>query len=380
MSTPNIYLDHAASTPLREEVLEEMLPYFRYAGNPSSVHGHGREARVAIEKARRTVATLLGVSPAEIFFTGGGTEADNTALRGAAQKYNIKRAITSPIEHHAVLHTLEWMKKAGQLDELIMLKTDNCGYVDLAHLESLLKDQPATLVSLMHGNNEIGNLTDIEQVARICQEHKAVYHSDTVQTAGHYSLDLSSFPVHFTAGSAHKFHGPRGTGFMYVRHDAQAEPLIHGGAQERNMRGGTENLAGIVGLAKALELSLHDLEKDRKHILSLKKRMADKLTEALPDISLNGGCNQFEKSLYTVLNVCFPPHESNEMLLFNLDIHQISASAGSACSSGSSIGSHVLQAIGTPEGTASVRFSFGRDNTTEEIDRAVESVKKIYTH
>lgn len=373
-----IYLDNAATTPLDETVLEAMLPFYREVfGNPSSIHAFGREAKVQIEKARKKIAELFQVSPAEIFFTSGGTEADNTVLCGTIQNYAIKRAVTSRLEHHAVLHTLENLHKIGRLQQLEFVNIDEKGHIDLAHLETLLKDQPNTLVSLMHGNNEIGNLTDIAAVGEICKANNAFFHSDTVQTIGHYAHNLSKLPVHFVVGSAHKFHGPKGVGFLYVNHDVKIPPFIQGGSQERNMRGGTENIAGIVGMATALELAYKDMEKHRQHITNLKKRMIAGLTKRIEGVAFNGDSANIEKSLYTVLNVCLPPSELNEMLIFNLDIHKIAASAGSACSSGTNIGSHVLQAIKTNPDCGSVRFSFSRMNTEAEIDHVVNTLAQL---
>jgi cysteine desulfurase len=298
-------------------------------------------------------------------------------LCGTIQAYPIKRAITSPLEHHAVLHTLENLHKIGILQELVFVAIDEKGHINTDHLETLLKDQPTTLVSLMHGNNEIGNLTDIANVGAICKAHGAIFHSDTVQTIGHYAHNLSQLPVDFVVGSAHKFHGPKGVGFLYINHNVKIPPFIQGGAQERNMRGGTENMAGIIGMATALELAYQHMEEHRKHITSLKKRMIEGLTQRIQGVDFNGDSANLEKSLYTVLNVCLPPSELNEMLIFNLDIHKIAASAGSACSSGTNIGSHVLQAIATNPNCGSVRFSFSRMNTEAEIDYVVNTLAQL---
>lgn len=378
-----IYLDNAATTRLDPEVLDAMLPLLtEHFGNPSSIHSHGRKVRSLIEKARKTVATLLNTSPAEIFFTSGGTEADNTALMGSIETYGIKHAISSPLEHHAVLHTLQHAAKQG-LIQLHLVEVDVEGALDLNHLESLLRAYPGALVSLMHGNNEIGNLLSLDIVGTICREYKAVFHSDTVQTMGHYRHNLQQLPVDFLVGAAHKFHGPKGVGFLYANGNTKAgrgsiHPFIHGGAQERNQRGGTENVYGIVGLAKALEIAYRDMDAHRQHIQGLKRRMIAQLREKL-DVQFNGASADVDNSLYTVLNVSLPPSDISDMLLFNLDIAKISASGGSACSSGSEIGSHVLAALpGLDSSRGYVRFSFGKYNTAEEIDYAVETLVGLY--
>lgn len=373
-----IYLDNAATTQLDPEVLEAMMPLFtENFGNPSSIHAHGRTVRSAIEKARKTVAGLLNTSPSEIFFTSGGTEADNTAICSSIETYNLTHAITSPLEHHAVLHTLEFLEKSGKI-KLSLVKINEKGHVDLENLEEILQTNPRSLVSLMHGNNEIGNLLDLEKVSEICRKYDAVFHSDTVQTMGHYKHDLQALDIDFIVGAAHKFHGPKGVGFLYINAERRIHPFVHGGAQERNMRGGTENIYGIIGLAKALEVSYRNMEADRKHIESLKTRMISKLQESIPNITFNGDSDNLEKSLYTVLNVSFPPSEDNDMLLFNLDISRISCSGGSACASGTNVGSHVLTALDVHPDRGNVRFSFGKYNTIEEIDYTVEVLKELY--
>jgi cysteine desulfurase len=377
-----IYLDNAATTSLDPEVLEAMLPILtENFGNPSSIHADGRKVKSILEKARKTVANLLNTSPAEIFFTSGGTEADNTAIRCTIETLGITHAITSPIEHHAVLHTLQHLNspKSGQgVTKLSLVNLDEKGNVDLAHLEGLLQQNPRTLVSLMHGNNEIGNLLDLEKVGEICEKYNAIFHSDTVQTMGHYRHDLQKIKADFIVGAAHKFNGPKGVGFLYVNAKTKIHPFIYGGSQERNMRGGTENIYGIVGLAKALEIAYRDMESHEKHIKSLKKRMIEQLQENIVGVEFNGDSANIEGSLYTVLNVSFPPSDDNDMLLFNLDIAGISASGGSACSSGSDIGSHVLGALKTNPSRGNVRFSFGKYNTEAEIDKTVEVLKGIF--
>ncbi|WP_114781954.1 cysteine desulfurase family protein [Botryobacter ruber] len=373
-----VYLDNAASTPLDKEVFDAMTPYLlEFFGNPSSIHAHGREARAAIEKARRTVASLLNTSPSEIFFTSGGTEADNTAIGCSIRTLGLKHAITSRLEHHAVLHTLQVLEKAGEIS-LSYLRHDERGVLDLEHLEELLAKNPQTLVSVMHANNELGNLNDIEAIGSICKKYNAIFHSDTVQTMGHFRHDLQKLDANFIVGSAHKFHGPKGVGFLYADAGVKVQPLIHGGAQERNMRGGTENVAGIIGLAKALEIAYRDMEEQHRHIQNLKDRLKQKLQTQLAGISFNGLSAEADKSLYTVLSVSLPPSEITEMLLFNLDIHKISASGGSACASGANAGSHVLEAIGIDPERGNIRFSFSKYNTEEEVDYVAEKLGLLY--
>ncbi len=373
-----VYLDNAATTPLDKAVVEAMLPYMtEHFGNPSSIHSFGSKVRAAIEQARKKVATLLNTSPSEIFFTSGGTEADNTALRCAIETYEIKHLISSPLEHHAVSHTLEDLARCYQIN-YSLLKVDSKGNINLDELETLLQKNPNSLVSLMHGNNEIGNLNDLAVLGDLCEKYQAYFHSDTVQTVGHFPLDLQKLKVHSIAGAAHKFHGPKGVGFMYIKNDKKLKPFITGGSQERNMRGGTENVYGIVGLAKALELAVGEMEAHRQHITALKTYMKQRLAETFDNIQFNGESGNVSNSLYTVLNVSFPPSEDNDMLLFNLDIHKIAASGGSACSSGSSVGSHVLAAIGASKDRANVRFSFSKYNTQEEIDYVVSKLAALY--
>jgi cysteine desulfurase len=371
-----VYLDNAATTPLDKEVLKEMYHVMENQfGNPSSIHAHGREVRTIVEKARKTVSGLLGASPSEIFFTSGGTEADNTAIRCGITDMNISHAITSPIEHHAVVHTLEAMEKSG-LIKLSFVNVDDKGNINLDHLEELLKNNERSFVSLMHANNEIGTLTDIHKVGELCEQYNAIFHCDTVQTMGHYRHDTSKLKVHFLVGAAHKLHGPKGSGFLYINHKVKIKPMIFGGAQERNMRGGTENVYGIVGLAKALQLAYSEMNAHQEYIQGLKSYMIQRLQDEVPGIRFNGEIDP-EKSLYTVLNVSFPEMDMADMLLFNLDISGISASGGSACSSGSNIGSHVLAGIGADPARPSVRFSFSKMNTREEVDYAVEQIKAL---
>lgn len=373
-----VYLDNAATTPLDKEVFEAMTPFMlEDFGNPSSTHAHGRKVKAAIESSRKKIADLLNCTPGEIIFTSGGTEADNAIITGAVHTYGIKHIISSPLEHHAVLHTIEHLHEQGVV-QLHYVKFDAQGHIDLGDLERLLKENSQALVSLMHANNEIGNLLDIAAVSALCEQYDAYFHSDTVQTVGHYRHDLKAAKIHGLTGAGHKFHGPKGVGLMYISKDKKIAPYIHGGAQERNMRGGTENVYGIIGLAKALEIAYRDIDEHVPYLQGLKARFMDKLREGIADVSFNGDSSNLERSLYTVLNVSFPESEENDMLLFNLDMQGISASGGSACSSGAATGSHVLNALypNTPRG--SVRFSFSKYNTAEEIDYVAGVLKDIY--
>ena len=371
-----IYLDNAATTAIHPDVVETMIPVLREQfGNPSSIHAYGRQVRTIVENARKKVAQILNASPSEIFFTSGGTEANNMALRCSIHDLNIKHAITSPLEHHAVLHTLEDLAHRGDI-KLSIVQIDSKGNVDLKDLERLLQENDRSLVSLMHANNEIGTLLPIEEASAICNKYNAIFHSDTVQTMGHYRHDLNNLNLSFVSCAAHKFHGPKGVGFLYINKNITIKPFITGGAQERNMRGGTENVYGIVGLAKALEIAYEHIDNDIKEVTALKNYMRDRLINEIPDIKINGESG--DKSLYTVLNVAFPPSENNEMLLFNLDIAGVACSAGSACSSGSNVGSHVLNGIKADPERAAIRFSFSRFNTKAEIDYTVEKLKELY--
>lgn len=364
-----IYLDNAATTPLDPQVMEAMLPYLTtHFGNPSSIYSFGRETRLAVENARKTVARIVKASPGEIFFTSGGTESDNMAIMAAVEDLGCRHIITSSIEHHAVVHTIEHLQKKLNVQVSFVSVMPN-GHIDLDQLASLVAgSSQRVLVSLMHANNEIGNLLDIERVGAICKEHGAIFHSDTVQTLGHYPLDFSKKWIHFATGASHKFHGPKGVGVLYVSDELTVQPIIHGGGQERNMRAGTENIYGIVGFAKALELADQELEKDRAHILSLKLYMAEALQQQVPELLFNGDWNG--ESLYTVLNVSFPRNEKTEMLLMALDMQGICVSGGSACSSGADVGSHVIRALrSTP--SVPIRFSFSKYNTKEQIDEVL---------
>ncbi|MBN8668436.1 MAG: cysteine desulfurase [Chitinophagales bacterium] len=371
-----IYLDNAATTALHPEVLEAMLPYLTtHFGNPSSIYSYGRETRLAIESARKSVARLLNAHPAEIFFTSGGTESNNTAITAAIRDLGCRHIITSPIEHHAVLHTVEHYDHQDLVTSSFVRILPN-GDVDLDDLEAQLAAQPERcLVTLMHANNEIGNILDIQRTGEICKKYNAIFHSDCVQMVGHFPMDLRNTPVHFISGAGHKFHGPKGTGILYVNENVQIKPFIHGGGQERNMRAGTENVYGIVGFAKALEIAMANFEKDSAYVSDLREYMIRTLNQQLPDVKFNG--NLEGKNLYTVLNVSFPKSEKSEMLLFNLDIHHICASGGSACTSGADQGSHVIRAMHNDPNRVAVRFSFSHFNTKEEIDRVVNLLKEL---
>jgi cysteine desulfurase len=369
-----IYLDNAATTPLDSEVLAAMLPYMEtHFGNPSSIYSYGRETRLAIENARKSVAKLLGASPGEIFFTSGGTESNNTAIATAIRDLGCTRIISSKIEHHAVLHTVEYYGTASNVKtEFVKLK-DN-GEVDLENLEQLLSSsKEKTLVTLMHANNEIGTLLPFKKVGELCKKYEAIFHSDCVQTVGHYPMDLSQLHVHFISAAGHKFHGPKGTGILYVNADINIKPFILGGGQERNMRAGTENVYGIVGFAKALELAMKNYERDSKYIRDLSDYMIMSLMKNIPEVTFNCGSS----NLYTVLSACFPKNEKTEFLLMNLDINNICVSGGSACSSGADIGSHVMKALNRNENNVTIRFSFSKYNTKEEVDRVVEKLKEL---
>jgi cysteine desulfurase len=374
----NVYLDNAATTPLDPEVFESMKPFLlEDFGNPSSTHAHGRKAKTAIESARKQIASLLNCTPGEIIFTSGGTEADNTILASGVQTYEIKNIISSALEHHAVEHTLANLAKQHPKIKLHLVNLDSKGHIDFIHLEKLLKENPNALVSLMHANNEIGNVLDIDKVGDLCGRYNAYFHSDTVQSIGHYKLDLKKTKVHAVTAAAHKFHGPKGVGFMFIRKEKKINPFIQGGAQERNMRGGTENVSGIVGMAKALEIAYRDMDAHMRYIKSLKLKMIERLREMIPAVRFHGDSENIEFSLYTVLNVSLPETEEDSMILFSLDLQGISASGGSACASGALSGSHVLNALYPESKRDAVRFSFSKFNTPEEIDFAVDKLASL---
>ena len=371
-----IYFDNAATTAMDQEVLSAMMPYMTEKfGNPSSIYSYGRETKMAIENARKSVARILHANPGEIFFTSGGTESSNTSIHASVRDLGCKRIISSPIEHHATLHTVEYLHKTGQAALSYVKLTPN-GHVDMQSLEELLAaSEDKTLVTLMHANNEIGNLLDVKAVGELCRKYNAIFHCDMVQTIGHYPINLHDIYIHFASSAGHKFHGPKGVGILYVNEDIKIQPLLNGGAQERNMRAGTENLYGIVGYAKALEMATERYEQDSQYMLGLKQYMIEKLRATFPNILLNGDVEG--NSLYTVLNVGFPMTEKSDMLLFNLDMAGICVSGGGACSSGANSISHVIKEL-YPENAADIvpiRFSFCRHNTKEEIDTVVTKLQ-----
>ena len=372
-----VYLDNAATTPIAPEVVEVMLPIFKENfGNPSSTHFFGRNAKALIETSRRTIAKFLNCQSSEIIFMSGGTEADNMALHASVFELGVKRIITTNIEHHAVGHTVESLAHHGHA-EMKLVNIDKKGNVDLNHLEEILQDGIPTLVSLMHANNEIATLLPLKKVSEICRKYGAYFHSDTVQTMGHYSFDLQDLDIDFITCAAHKFHGPKGIGFLYVNKKTKVASFIHGGSQERGLRGGTENIYGIVGLAKAVELAYEDVSGHQNLVQSLKSYMIVKLKELFPDVQFHGEINP-EKALYTVLNVCLPKTDKAGMLLFTLDLKGVAVSGGSACTSGATKGSHVLEGINADTTRPNVRFSFSRYTTKEEIDFALEQLNLIY--
>ncbi|WP_300435273.1 cysteine desulfurase family protein [Christiangramia sp.] len=377
----NVYFDSAATTRLREEVVDKMTRVLKENyGNPSSTHSFGRSSKSLVEQARKTVAAILNVKASEIVFTSGGTEADNLALNSAVRDLGVERIITSRIEHHAVLYTVEQLKECFDI-EVEYVRLDAKGNVDLSDLENRLKSsEKKTLVSLMHVNNEIGNMLDLKKTAELVKSYNALFHSDTVQSIGHFSLDLNEIPVDFTAVSAHKFHGPKGVGFAFIRKNSGLKPLIFGGEQERGHRAGTEGVHNIVGLEESLKLAYEKLEEEKEYTLSLKKHFIKGLKKEISGVKFNGECEDLEKSTYTLINICLPVSaEKALMLLFQLDLKGIACSKGSACQSGSDKGSHVLNAFLAEEDLKkpSLRFSFSKYNTKEEIDYVVKTLKEF---
>lgn len=373
----HVYLDNAATTPVAPEVVKEMhdllLSEF---GNPSSSHYFGRQVKAKLETSRRKIAKHLNCQPSEIIFTSGGTEADNMAFHVSINELGVERIITSALEHHAVGHTADYVSHNRNVS-LEILPVDKKGNVDLNALENLLKDGKKSFVSLMHANNEIGTRLPIEKVSQLCKQYGAVFHSDTVQTMGHYPFDLEALDIDFITCAAHKFHGPKGIGFLYANKKNRVSAMIHGGAQERGLRGGTENTSGIVGLATAMDLAYHDVADHEKHVQGLKDYMKTELKNKITDVDFHGE-TESHNSLYTVLNVDLPPTSKSGILLFTLDLKGIACSGGSACSSGATKGSHVLEGIGADPKRPNVRFSFSRYTTKEEIDRAVQVLNEIY--
>lgn len=374
-----IYLDNAATTSLRPEVVQDMRKALEDCfGNPSSTHAFGRAAKTGIEQARKTIASELGAKPGEIIFTSGGTEADNMILRGAVRDLRIKTIITTKIEHHAVLHTAEALHREAGIN-LVFLPLNENGSPDLTHLETVLQmDDSRKLVSLMHINNEIGNITDLERVGRLCRENGALFHSDTVQSIGHYRLNLETTPIDFATAAAHKFHGPKGIGFAYIRKNSGLGAMISGGAQERGFRAGTEPYHNILGMETAFKAAYANLDIEQAKIQDLKMYFVDRLASVLPEVRFNGLSADSEYGTYTLLNVRLPvSSEKGQLLLFHLDLKGIACSKGSACQSGSSGGSHVLKEILSAQEAQkpSVRFSFSHQNTREEIDYTVSVLK-----
>ena len=377
----NVYLDNAATTQLREEVIVRMQEALVHNyGNPSSTHSFGRSSKTLVEKARKTVAKYLNAHPSEIVFTSGGTEADNMILRCAVRDLHVRRIITSKTEHHAVLHTVEQLEKEYGI-ELVYVRLEADGMPDLKHLEQLLQQGNAkTLVSLMHVNNEIGNMIPIKEVSLLCKEYDALFHSDAVQSVGHWEWDVQEIPIDFFAAAAHKFHGPKGVGFAFIRKDSGLKPFIFGGEQERGYRAGTESSHNIVGLEEALVAAYDNLHEEREYISGLKAYFIECIKEAFPDAVFNGTCEDPSRSTYTLVNVNLPfPENKAQLLLFHLDIKGIACSKGSACQSGSHQGSHVLSAFLPDEllKQPSLRFSFSKYNTKEEIDYVVTVLKEF---
>jgi cysteine desulfurase len=370
-----VYLDNAATTAIDPQVIAAMTDALTHLyGNPSSIHADGRNARAAIEEARKSVAKHINASIGEVFFTSGGTESNNMVLKNAVRDLGVRRIVSSKLEHHAVLHTIDSLVKSG-FCTAEYVDFDEKGTINLENLDAILRGpSEKTLVTLMHSNNEIGTMIDMDKVADLCKKHGALFHSDTVQTLGFYPIDVQKTKVDFLNGSAHKFHGPKGVGFVYINSETSIKPFIDGGAQERNMRGGTENISGIVGLAKALELAYADNQSKRAHVEHCRNYLKDRLLETFEDIKFIGDT---EGGHFKVLNVSFPSSPKSELLLFSLDISGISASGGSACSSGAEGGSHVLDALQIDPSRKSIRFSFSHKNTVEDVDFVIEKLMKM---
>jgi len=374
----NVYFDNAATTPIRAEVVDVMHEILKdNFGNPSSTHAFGRSAKTKIETARKSIAKHFNAHPQEIIFTSGGTESDNMLVRCAVQDLGVETVITSKIEHHAILHAFEYLAER-KLATVLYVKTDAEGavdYTDLAHL--LAADDSKKLVSLMHINNEIGTILDLERVSNLCKTHDALFHTDAVQGVGHYAIDLEQIAVDFLSAAAHKFHGPKGIGFSFVRKNSGLQPFILGGSQERGLRAGTESVHNIVGMAKALEIAYAKLEEEQQYLKELKAHAIKQLTDAFPDIHFNGCCSDMERSTFTLVNVALPISEEKASLLnFHLDLNGIACSKGSACQSGSAKGSHVLEEV-VPlalKNWPSIRFSFSVFNTQDEVDYLVKTL------
>ncbi len=376
----SVYLDNAATTALRPEVIERMTQVLQdNYGNASSTHSFGRSSKALLEQCRKNVASYFNVTASEIVFTSGGTEADNLALRSVVRDLGVTEIITSKIEHHAVLHTAEQLQKEYNVT-VKYVDLDNYGLIDYNHLGQLLESSDKAIVSLMHINNEVGNILDIQRVAKLCKAHNALFHSDMVQSIGHYRLDLQVIPIDFLAASAHKFHGPKGVGFCFVRKESGLKPLIFGGEQERGYRAGTESTHNIVGMDEALKMAYSNLDTEKKYVSGLKSYFIHQLKIYLPEVNFNGGCEDLVNSTYTLVNVCLPiAPEKAPMLQFQLDLKGIACSKGSACQSGSSQQSHVLTAIldAVHLKRPSVRFYFSIFNTKEELDYVFSVLKEF---
>ena len=376
-----VYFDNAATTPIRNEVIELMTQSMSTTfGNPSSTHGFGRTAKSMIETARKSVAKHLNCEPQEIIFTSGGTESDNMILRCAVKDLGVRTIISSSVEHHAVLHALDDLEKEGLSIHYVDL--DDKGSPRLDHLESLLKsDDTLKLVSLMHINNEIGNILDLDRVGALCKANGAYFHTDAVQGVGHFTFDLKSQPIDFLAAAAHKFHGPKGVGFAYIRKKTVLDPFIVGGPQERGLRAGTESVHNIIGLQKAIEMAYDNLEEERAYILGLKKYFISQLKGLFPTAHFNGLSGNLEESTYTLVSVAIPLEDSKSQLLdFHMDLKGIACSKGSACQAGAASGSHVLSNLKRSkaiEKHPSLRFSFSSFNNTEEVDYVIQSLSAL---
>lgn len=372
-----IYLDNAASTPIYPEVIELIHNLMQENfGNPSSIHNYGRQSKVIIEESRLKIANIINTNPGSIFFTSSGTEGDNMSIYSTISDYQISHAITSPLSHHAVLYPLEDLSNKGEI-QLSYVEVDKNGMINLDNLDRLLRENHKSFVSIMHANNEIGTIQDLQAIADICKSHDVIFHSDAVQTIGHFPFNMQEINLDILVASGHKFHGPKGVGFVYINNNLKISPFIKGGGQERNMRSGTENIYAIAGMAKAMELSYKTLIEDTKYIKDLKSYMIENLKKHIPGIAFYGNCIDLENSLYTILNVSMPEIKDLDMLLFNLDIMGIACSSGSACSSGVSKKSHVISYLDPDSNRASLRFSFSKYNTKSELDYVVKKLKEL---
>jgi cysteine desulfurase len=375
----NVYFDNAATTPPRKEVISAISKVMEESfGNPSSTHSFGRTAKTYVETSRKNIAQLINAAPQEIIFTSGGTESDNMILHCAVKDLGVQRIISSRLEHHAVLHALDALEQLFQI-KIDFVQTDENGAVDLKHLESLLKnDSSKKLVSLMHVNNEIGNILDLEKVGNLCHENQALFHTDAVQGIGHFTFDMEKLPVDFLSAAAHKFHGPKGVGFSFVRKNSGLQPFIYGGSQERGLRAGTESVHNIVGMCTALELAYKNLKEEKQKILEVKTNFISQISKLFPNVKFNGLCGDLTQSTYTLVNIALPiPKEKALLLDFHLDLNGIACSKGSACQSGSQSGSHVLNEIQSEvhQDWPSLRFSFSMANTTDEVDHLIKIFK-----